>query len=83
MMFSLVRDPSRRLVRQLKEQEKIARGFYQAEMQGSIKGVLNRDAAEEADVLVVTLPASAIVGTLSELAEHMRSVRLLCRRLSP
>ena len=56
-----------------KAQENIARGFYQAEMQGSIRGALNVDATRESDVAVVALPAQAIVPTLTELADCIQS----------
>ena len=49
------------------EQEKIARGFYQAEMQGRIAGALNREVVEKSEVVAVTLPSEAIVQTLTEL----------------
>jgi predicted dinucleotide-binding enzyme len=39
-----------------KEQENIARGYYQAEMNGSIKGKYNIDAARESEIVVMALP---------------------------
>jgi len=44
-----------------KEQESVARGFYQGEMKGSIKGACNCDAAKESDVVVVALPCAGII----------------------
>ena len=50
-----------------KEQENIARGFYQAEMKGSIKGEYNIDAARESEIIVVALPPAAVIQTTTEL----------------
>jgi len=55
-----------------KEQENIARGFYQAEIKGSIKGVLNSEAVEKSEVVVVTLPAEAIIQTMDELSTYLQ-----------
>ena len=60
-----------------KEQEKIARGFYQAEMRGSITGVVNREAVEKSDVVVVALPPEALVPTMTELKTHLHSKQIV------
>ena len=51
------------------EQESLARGFYQDEMRGSINGALNCVAAQESEVIVVTLPPSGLVQTVTEAAK--------------
>jgi NADPH-dependent F420 reductase len=51
-----------------KEQENIARGFFQAEIRGSIKGVLNSGAIRQSEVVVVTLPSEAIIQVITELS---------------
>jgi NADPH-dependent F420 reductase len=56
-----------------KEQESVARGFYQAEMKGSIRGALNCDAALESDVVVVALPCAGIIGVLGEIKKCFRA----------
>ena len=56
-----------------REQENIARGFYQAEIQGSITGALNREVVEKSEVIAVTLPSDAIVQTLTELKPHFQT----------
>jgi NADPH-dependent F420 reductase len=56
-----------RAIEVAKDQEKIARGFYQAEMQGSITGGLNLDVVGESNVVVVALPATAVIQTLTQL----------------
>jgi len=56
-----------------KEQESVARGFYQAEMKGSIGGALNCDAALESDVVVVALPCAGIVGVLGQIKKCFRA----------
>ena len=55
-----------------KEQESLARGFYQDDMRGSINGALNCAAAQESDVIVVTLPPSGLVQTVTEAAKYLR-----------
>ena len=54
-----------------KELENIARGFYQADMKGSIRGALNADAVKEAEVIVVTLPPDAVIPSMMELKQFM------------
>ena len=60
-----------------KEQESVARGFYQAEMQGSIRGGLNVDVAGKSEVIVVALPAAAIIQTLTPLSQLLRPNQVL------
>jgi NADPH-dependent F420 reductase len=55
-----------------REQENIARGFHQAEIQGNITGALNRKVVEKSEVVAVTLPSDAIVQTLTELKPHFQ-----------
>jgi len=55
-----------------KEQENIARGFYQAEIQGSITGALNREVVEKSEAVAVTLPSDAIIQTLTELRPYFQ-----------
>jgi len=54
-----------------KEQGNIARGFYQTEVRGSVKGVLNSEALKESEAVVVTLPSEAIIQTMTELSTHL------------
>lgn len=60
-----------------KEQEKIARGFYQTEIRGNIAGVVNREAVEKSDVVVVTLPPEAVVPTMAELRVHLHPKQIV------
>ncbi len=50
-----------------KKLEKIARGFYQDEMQGSISGVLNSDAVKRSEAVIITLPPEATIPVMTEL----------------
>ena len=59
------------------EQEKIARGFYQAEIRGSIVGVVNSEAVEKSDVVVVTLPPEAVVPMMTELRAHLHPKQII------
>lgn len=67
-------DKARRIA---KEQENIARGFYQAEIKGSIGGALNSEAIEKSDVVVVTLPSEAIVQTMTELNPYLQPKQIV------
>ena len=63
-----------------KEQESVARGFYQAAMKGSIKGACNCDAATESDVVVVALPCAGITQVLQEARKCFRPDSIIhCR----
>jgi len=61
----------------------LARGFYQAEMEGEIKGVVNADAAREAEVIVVTLPPEATISALKGLVEHMHAGQIVVSTVVP
>ena len=50
---------------------RLAQGFYQNEMKGSITGLENRDAIGEADVIVVCFPPKATVPALTGLKDHI------------
>jgi NADPH-dependent F420 reductase len=50
---------------------RLAKGFYQNEMKGSITGLENKDAIGEADVVVVCFPPKATVPALTGLKDHL------------
>ena len=54
-----------------KELENVAKGFYQSEMKGSIRGALNPDAVKNAEAIVVTLPPEAVIPSMMELRQFM------------
>ena len=60
-----------------KEQDAVAKGFYQADMQGSIRGELSADVAVESEVVVVALPATAVIPTLTSLSQLLRPNQIL------
>ena len=60
-----------------KEQENIARGFYQAEIQGSIKGVLNSEAVRESEDVVVTLPSEVIIHVMTQLSSCLHPKQII------
>ncbi|HKZ94441.1 MAG TPA: NADPH-dependent F420 reductase [Candidatus Bathyarchaeia archaeon] len=60
-----------------KEQENVARGFYQADFKGSIKGALNSEAVVQSDIVVVTLPAEAVVPAMKELKRHLQPNQII------
>jgi len=55
-----------------KERESLARGFYQDQMKGSIRGACNCDAATESDVVVVALPCAGITKVLQDARKCFR-----------
>ena len=61
-------DKARRIA---KEQENVARGFYQGEIQGNIQGVLNSTAVNKSEVVVVALPSEAIIQAMTELKTYL------------
>lgn len=66
-----------------KERQNVAKGFYQEEIQGSFQGVLNRTAVNKADVVIVSLPAKAIVPTLTELKDHLNPNQTIVSNVVP
>lgn len=60
-----------------KEQENIARGFYQSEIQGSIKGEHNIKATKKSKIIVVTLPAAGIIQTMIELKPWLHQNQII------
>lgn len=60
-----------------KEQEKIARGFYQTDYRGSITGVINSDAIAESEAVVVALPSEIVTQALTELRTHLYTGQIL------
>jgi NADPH-dependent F420 reductase len=66
-----------------KERKDVARGFYQEEIQGSFRGVLNSTAVNEADVVIVSLPSKAIIPTLTELKEYLNPKQTIVSNVVP
>lgn len=77
---------SRRLEKALriaKEMSELARGFYQAEMEGGVTGVVNADAIEESEVVVVTLPPQATIPALKGLRGHLSPNQIVVSTVVP
>lgn len=66
-----------------KEQQNVAKGFYQDQIQGSFEGVLNSTAVNKADVVIVSLPSKAIVPTLTELKEFLNPRQTIISNVVP
>ena len=66
-----------------KEQESVARGFYQAAMKGSIKGAFNCDAATESDVVVVALPCAGLIQVLGGISKCFRANQIVLSIVVP
>jgi len=74
LIGSRFRDKARTIA---KEQNNIAKGFYQTEYGGSIQGVLNTEAVEKAEVVAVTLPSETIPQTMTELRTYMKKGQVI------
>jgi len=61
----------------------LARGFYQAEIQGGVTGVVNADAIRESELVVVTLPPKATIPAISELREHLSPKQIVVSTVVP
>ncbi|MCW3992608.1 MAG: NADPH-dependent F420 reductase [Candidatus Bathyarchaeota archaeon] len=73
-------EKARRIARDL---NRLARGFYQAEMQGGITGVVNANAAKESEVILVTLPPRATVPVLEEMRGHLSPEQIVVSTVVP
>jgi len=60
-----------------KEQDNIAKGFYQTDYKGSIQGVLNTEAVEKSEVVAVTLPSETIPQIMAELRTYMKKGQII------
>lgn len=61
---------------------RLAKGFYQAEMQGGISGVVNAESAKS-EVIVVTLPPRATVPVLEEIRGHLSPEQIVVSTVVP
>ncbi len=62
---------------------KLARGFYQDGINGSIAGLENSDAIKEAEVIIVTLPPEATISVIKDLRQNMREDQILVSTVVP
>ena len=66
-----------------KNLENVARGFYLNELEGSIAGVLNADAIEGSEVVVVCVPAKYSLPTLESLKENLTPDKVVVSTVVP
>jgi len=66
-----------------KELNSLARGFYQAEMQGGITGMVNADAMKESELVMVTLPPKATVPALTGLKAYFKPKQIVVSTVVP
>jgi NADPH-dependent F420 reductase len=69
--------------RTAKNLENVAKGFYLNELEGSIGGVLNADAIEGSEVVVVCLPAKYSLPTLKVLKENLTPDKIVVSTVVP
>jgi len=62
---------------------RLARGFYQEELVGSIKGVSNEEAISQAEIVVVTLPAEVCTEYLGSLRENFTLEKIVVSTVVP
>jgi NADPH-dependent F420 reductase len=62
---------------------RLARGFYQNTLNGSIIGLENSEAIKEAEVIVVTLPPDVTVSALNDLKHYMSEDQVLISTVVP
>ena len=61
----------------------VAKGFYLGEMEGSIEGVLNADAIEGSEVVIVCLPAKYSLSALEGLKGHLTPEKVVVSTVVP
>jgi NADPH-dependent F420 reductase len=61
----------------------IAKGFYQNEMKGSIKGALNSTVIKESEIVVVAIPPAAIFPFISEFREYFNPKQIVVSTVVP
>jgi len=66
-----------------KNLKNVARGFYLDEFEGSIGGVLNADAIEGSEVVIVCLPAKYSLPTLKGLRDHLTPEKVVISTVVP
>jgi NADPH-dependent F420 reductase len=63
--------------------EKIAKGFYLNEMQGSIKGVLNANAMKDSEVVIVCLPPKHSFSVLTDIKKNLTPDKIVISTVVP
>jgi len=61
----------------------LARGFYQAEMGGSIRGALNADAIRGSEIVIITLPPEASVPAMKGLSGSLTPEHIVVSTVVP
>lgn len=61
----------------------LARGFYQNQLKGTITGHLNRDAVEQAEVIVVAFPPQATIQAVTDLKPSLREDHIIVSTVVP
>jgi hypothetical protein len=62
---------------------KLARGFYQDQMKGSIIGMVNADAIGGAEVVLVCFPPDAVIPAVTDLRGHLRQGQIVVSTVVP
>lgn len=61
----------------------LARGFYQADMVGTITGTLNPDAIEQSEVVIITLPPEYSAPVMDQLKANLTSEHVIVSTVVP
>lgn len=73
-------DKAQRIARELNN---LSRGFYQAEMRGSITGLVNSGAARDSEVVIVSLPPEAAIPVLKDISENLEREHIVVSTVVP
>ncbi|MCW4036953.1 MAG: NADPH-dependent F420 reductase [Candidatus Bathyarchaeota archaeon] len=73
-------EKARRISRELYN---LARGFYQADMVGTITGALNPDAIRMSEVVIVTLPSEYSASVMDQLKENLTEEHVIVSTVVP
>jgi NADPH-dependent F420 reductase len=80
LMGSRDYEKAQRIARELND---LARGFYQAEMEGGITGLVNSEAVANSEVVIVTLPPEAAIPAMSGLSRGLTSEHIVVSTVVP
>jgi NADPH-dependent F420 reductase len=66
-----------------RELNNLSKGFYQAEMQGNITGLVNSEAARDPEIVVVALPPEAAIPVIRDLSESFGREHIVISTVVP
>jgi NADPH-dependent F420 reductase len=61
----------------------LSKGFYQSEMKGNITGLLNSEAINDSEIVIVTLPPEAAIPVLEDLSGNLKREHIVVSTVVP